>query len=265
MRIRNGTQDLRMMIRKGSRGEEVKQLQRLLGITADGIFGNGTEAAVIAFQREHGLVPDGIVGPLTWVALETSATPSIVYMPLSVHITKSVGRPIKYLAIHYTAGSSSASGRARAVKSVFESRKASADFVVDDNEIVQFNPDIANYYCWAVGDTKQGKVNCPDGCNRNTISIEICSSLAKGTTAAIPNHVGWYFTDAVLDKAEKLAKMLMDKYHIPIERVVRHYDISGKLCPGIVGWNNGRLYSTDGKVTTSYNNSRKWLEFKSRL
>lgn len=61
------------MIRKGSRGEDVKRLQTLLGITADGIFGSGTEAAVIAFQREHGLTPDGIVGSLTWTALESAS------------------------------------------------------------------------------------------------------------------------------------------------------------------------------------------------
>lgn len=50
----------------------VKELQRLLGITGanvDGVFGPMTEARVRDFQRRHGLVPDGIVGPKTWEKL----------------------------------------------------------------------------------------------------------------------------------------------------------------------------------------------------
>lgn len=46
-------------------GEEVKELQRKLGLEDDGIFGKITEAAVIAWQANNGLVPDGIVGPQT--------------------------------------------------------------------------------------------------------------------------------------------------------------------------------------------------------
>ena len=57
----------------------------------------------------------------------------------------------------------------------------------------------------------------------------------------------------------------MKKFNIPIENVVRHYDISGKVCPGVVGWNNARLYTIDGKVTNNKNNSSKWLAFKERL
>jgi hypothetical protein len=53
----------------GSRASAVKMLQRALGISADGIFGPGTEAAVKSFQRAHGLTADGIVGPATWAAL----------------------------------------------------------------------------------------------------------------------------------------------------------------------------------------------------
>lgn len=53
-------------LRKGSRGEEVKKLQQLLGLKADGIFGVQTETAVKQFQLKHGLVADGIVGKNTW-------------------------------------------------------------------------------------------------------------------------------------------------------------------------------------------------------
>lgn len=50
----------------GDRGDMVKQVQSALGITADGIFGNMTKSAVKKFQRNNGLIPDGIVGPRTF-------------------------------------------------------------------------------------------------------------------------------------------------------------------------------------------------------
>ena len=56
-------------LRFGSRGEAVRRLQKLLGVTADGIFGRITENAVKAFQKRHGLVVDGIVGARTWAQL----------------------------------------------------------------------------------------------------------------------------------------------------------------------------------------------------
>lgn len=262
-------------LKRGSKGEDVKKLQKLLGITADGDFGPKTEAAVKEFQKKNGLVADGIVGPKTWPLLEKTAPttsvnsrcvdPSVVYLPLNVHISKLSGRTIKYIAIHFTAGSTSKPGKARDVKHVFETRKASADFAVDDAEMVQFNPDLRNYYCWAVGDKKASKVNVPDGKNSNTISIEICSTLKKGTSLEKSNHEGWSYTDAALNNAIKLTKILMKKFNIPIDRVVRHYDISGKLCPGILGWNDGPVYDVNGKLTGKKNNSDKWKEFKNKL
>lgn len=62
-------------LRKGSRGAEVKQLQQLIGVTADGIFGDKTRAAVIEYQRAHNLTPDGIVGARTWAVLRGGADP----------------------------------------------------------------------------------------------------------------------------------------------------------------------------------------------
>ena len=57
----------------GSRGSAVVKLQKLLHITADGVFGPKTRAAVMAFQRAHHLTVDGVVGPQTWHALLTRA------------------------------------------------------------------------------------------------------------------------------------------------------------------------------------------------
>lgn len=68
----------RPTIRKGSRGEDVKYVQEILiklgydlgASGADGIFGNKTVAAVKAFQKANGLVADGVVGPMTYEALD---------------------------------------------------------------------------------------------------------------------------------------------------------------------------------------------------
>lgn len=58
----------------------------------------------------------------------------------------------------------------------------------------------------------------------------------------------------------------MKKYNIPIDRVVRHYDISGKHCPGIIGWNNEKIYDLKTKkYSTTRSTSDKWEEFKKRL
>ena len=142
------------VLRKGMVGDDVKVLQQFLGIEVDGAFGTQTENAVKKWQAENGLVADGVVGMKTWTKIADFkvVAAGVIYDPLKIHITKSSNRPIEYIAIHYTAGGSSKPGSALKVKNVFESRKASADFAVDDKKMVQFNPDLKNYYCWAVGD-----------------------------------------------------------------------------------------------------------------
>ena len=61
------------VLRRGSQGAAVRELQRLLArrapLAIDGAFGPATHAAVVAFQRVNQLLPDGIVGQLTWAAL----------------------------------------------------------------------------------------------------------------------------------------------------------------------------------------------------
>lgn len=273
-------------LKKGSKGDDVIALQHLLNVegyklTIDGDFGAKTETAVKMYQKAHGLEDDGIVGNKTWTALGVKSNtptntnskcvdPSVVYAPLTCCITRTPNRTIKYLAIHYTAGASSASGRAKGMKSSWEkSKRASADFGVDDATMVQFNPDPKNYKCWSVGDKKNpysgGGRLYKIATNANTISIEICSNLKSGTSASKTNHEGWYFTEAALNNAVRLAKILMKKYNIPLERVVRHYDISGKVCPGLIHWNLAPLNDTKGNKIGKTNDESEWLKFKNRL
>ena len=57
------------VFRVGSRGEEVRRIQRALGLADDGAFGPATERAVRVWQKENGLTPDGVVGPKTLAKL----------------------------------------------------------------------------------------------------------------------------------------------------------------------------------------------------
>jgi putative chitinase len=65
-----------MLLKVGSKGEEVKKLQAKLGLTADGSFGPGTEKEVKKWQIEHDLTPDGLVGDGTWAKMFPSGTPT---------------------------------------------------------------------------------------------------------------------------------------------------------------------------------------------
>ena len=56
-------------LRRGSKGEEVKQMQTKLGLSADGDFGPGTEAALKKWQAANGLTADGVAGPKTLAKL----------------------------------------------------------------------------------------------------------------------------------------------------------------------------------------------------
>lgn len=58
-----------MILKNGSKGEDVKKLQAKLSLGADGVFGSGTEAAVKKWQAANGLTADGIVGEGTWAKM----------------------------------------------------------------------------------------------------------------------------------------------------------------------------------------------------
>lgn len=181
----------------------------------------------------------------------------IVKKTSQVNTTANKGRKIEYIVIHYTAGTSSAAGKAATTAKYFanETTKASADFIVDDETVIQYNPDIDNRYTWHCGGSKlktQGGQYFNKCTNKNSIGIEICSNnVHKKVLNA--NDESWYFTDESVANAVELVRELLRQYNVPSENVIRHYDVTGKLCPGIYGWN---IDSGDDS---------EWEDFKNRI
>ena len=108
-----------MLLKKGSRGTEVKLLQEFLNIGADGIFGSGTEESVKEWQTKNGLLSDGIVGPKTWKAMgldqrvTTDNSERVIELPEGLIIEQYFlpkGEYLEgptnkeYLFLHHTAG-----------------------------------------------------------------------------------------------------------------------------------------------------------------
>jgi putative chitinase len=91
-----------MLLKIGSKGEDVKKLQSKLGLGADGIFGAGTAAAVKKWQSENGLVADGIVGDGTWSKMFSSETikEDKIIIPTVVNISSVGGLKIDKLKGH---------------------------------------------------------------------------------------------------------------------------------------------------------------------
>jgi hypothetical protein len=105
-----------MVFKKGSCGDKVKQIQLALGLEADGIFGTKTESAVIEFQKENGLYPDGIVGKKTMDVLNVNFDTDLsiinpfdlninideYYLPKGEYLDGNYKND--YIVLHHTAG-----------------------------------------------------------------------------------------------------------------------------------------------------------------
>lgn len=166
-------------------------------------------------------------------------------------LTYAPNRFIEYIALHYTAGTTSKAGTALGVAKWFASggnpsNPASSDFIVDDRDIVQYNNDIENRYAWCVGGTKYSPTTSlgaslyGKATNKNTINIEICSNKVN-KKSLLASDTDWYFTKAELDNTRELVKYLMKKYNIPIERVIMHHSVTGKACPAMWTHNESEL------------------------
>ena len=176
--------------------------------------------------------------------------------------TFSEKRKIEWIVIHYTAGTSSKAGTAANTANWFKktSAQGSADFIVDDATIVQYNDDIENRYCWAVGGSKYNKMSTSLGgqyyqqCrNNNSISVEMCSN--KGNTKTLnATDTDWFLNPATVNNAIKLTRYLMEKYNIDINHVIMHHQVTGKICPNPWTVSEDRLSGWRDFLTALKNN-----------
>lgn len=136
---------------------------------------------------------------------------------------------IQYIVIHYVGATGGAEANCKYYASQYIG--ASAHYYVGfQGEIWQSveDKDIA----WHCGAKKYVHAECR---NANSIGIELCVRN-KGSKAA--DSRDWYFEDATVAAGIALTRELMKKYRIPAERVIRHYDVTGKICPNPYVYNH---------------------------
>ena len=136
---------------------------------------------------------------------------------------------IKYIVIHYVGATGGAEANCRYYASKYIG--ASAHYYVGFNgEIWQSveDGDIA----WHCGAKSYRHPECR---NSNSIGIEMCVRN-KGSQSAESRD--WYFEDATVTAATMLTRELMEKYGVPADRVIRHYDVTGKICPNPYVYNH---------------------------
>ena len=148
--------------------------------------------------------------------------------------TKGRKQPIQYIVVHYTANNGD---KAEGNGNYFAqpNRNASAHYFVDENTVVQSVKD--NDTAWHCGAKSYKHPKCR---NDNSIGVEMCSEK--------DNNGQYYINQSTQNTAIRLIKTLMKRYDIPLENVLRHYDVTGKNCP-----------------EPFVRDEIQWLDFKKRL
>lgn len=189
-----------MILKKGSKGNEVKELQKLLNLYEDGIFGPITEEAVKEFQRTNNLTVDGIVGENTWMKLKGGPVKST--------------RTINEIIVHCSA------------------TKEGQDYTTADIKkwhLARGFSDIGYHYViYRDGSVHTGRniniggAHCV-GHNAHSIGVCYIGGLDKNLK---PKDTR---TDAQKDALLKLLKQLKQLY--PKATIHGHYEYANKACP----------------------------------
>lgn len=187
-------------LKKGSKGNSVKELQKKLNLQVDGIFGPITEEAVKEFQKNNGLVDDGIVGPKTWDKLGVKATNK---------------RNITEIIVHCSA---TPEGKDYTVAQIRQWHLAR-----------NFSDIGYHYVIYRDGSIHKGRDESIVGAHctgHNTVSIGVCYIGGCAKDGKITKDTR---TPEQKKSLLKLLKELKSKY--PKARIYPHSKFANKLCP----------------------------------
>lgn len=247
-----------MILKLGSKGAAVVTLQEYLKITADGNFGIKTETAVKSWQKIHGLLIDGIIGPKTWAAMGILNTDNAENIEVinAVNIKKywmAEGTyfkgpvPKNWIFLHHTAGGDNpyqvADMWARdnrgnvATEYILGGQNVANGVVKFDGELIQCFPE--GGYGWHTGTGNSIM-------HRNSVAVEVCciGQIVNGktyvNTLANPQQViklakpfrgfqYWHnYSDAQITMLKNWILFVANKYNIdPRIGLVEHVHAKG--------------------------------------
>lgn len=208
-------------LKSGCKGEEVKTLQTALNkygysLTADGVFGAKTEAAVKDYQKKYGLSVDGIVGAKTWSKL--GYTTSEVSAP----------RHIDEIVIHCSATKEGVNFTSDSINAAHKARKFSTyiDPKTEKTKYIGYH-----FYIHLDGTIEPCRPICVRGChavNHNANSIGICYAGGLDKSDTNGTKIKDTRTPAQTSALITLCKQLIAEYP-SIKRIIGHRDTSPDL------------------------------------
>lgn len=176
------------VLKLGSKGKEVEDLQRYLKIKIDGDFGPKTETAVKKFQKDNKLTPDGVVGPKTWNAMgffTTDLSETVItsgeliidqkYMDKDEYLVGPTKK--EYLFLHHTAGGHDPYAVVKMWNNDTRGR-IGTEFVMGGQSVFNNNDDFDGVivqafpeggYAWHLGE------NGSQYMHTNSVGIEVCN------------------------------------------------------------------------------------------
>lgn len=201
-------------LRKGSRGNDVKVLQRALNLYEDGIFGDLTLERVKEYQKSVGLYPDGIVGDKTWEKLLNGKS--------QISVSK---RKITEIIVHCTA---TQEGKHFTVADITRWHKQRGFSTIGYHYVIYLdgtrhlgrNVNISGAHCE----------------NHNSHSIGVCYVGGLASDGKTPKD-----TRTQAQKTALVALLRELRRIYPMARIYGHRDFASKACPS---FDAKREYST---------------------